>query len=291
MDLPDNIYNWFLNYLSDRTHCTLFKDVTSAPASINASVVQGSVLGPSLFNLNSCALHPISADNRYFKYADDAYLVVPFANAASISQELAHHTAWAASCNLKLNPAKTSEIVFSKKGLKQPPINSGIVRIEKMTILGVIVDNRLNFQAHINEVVTSCSQSLFALRLMRQHGMPDQTLKVIFKAKSIQKLLYASQAWWGFTSKSTFDQVEGFLRRAQKFGYYDKNEPDAKMMCQKADTCLFNQIVNNPMHSLFDLLPPLCSTNYSLRERPHNFDLPRKDDRNFINRMLFVDIY
>ena len=64
MDLPDNIYNWFLNYLSNRTHCTLFKDVTSAPASINASVVQGSVLGPSHFNLNSCALHQISADNR-----------------------------------------------------------------------------------------------------------------------------------------------------------------------------------------------------------------------------------
>ena len=108
-------YNWFRNYLSDRTHCTLFKDVTSkiSPASINASVVQASVLGPSFFNLNSCALHPISADNRYFKYADDAYLVVPFANAASISQELAHHTAWAASRNLKLNPAKTSEIVYS----------------------------------------------------------------------------------------------------------------------------------------------------------------------------------
>ena len=134
-----------------------------------------------------------------------------------------------------------------------------------MTILGVIVENRLHFKAHINEVVTSCRQSFFALRLMRQHGMPDQTLKVIFKTKSIQKLLYASQAWWGFTSKSTFDQVEGFLRRAQKFGYYDKNEPDANMMCQKADTCLFNQIVNNPMHSLFDLLPPLCSRNYSLR--------------------------
>ena len=70
----------------------------------------------------------------------------------------------------------------------------------------------------------------------------------------VVKFRNESQIWW---SKSTFDQVEGFLRRAQKFGYYDKNEPDAKMMCQKADTCLFNQIVNNPMHSLFDLLPPL----------------------------------
>ena len=84
MDLPDNIYNWFLNYLSDQQPTVLSSKMSHkiAPASINASAVQDSVLGPSLFNLNSCALHPISADNRYFKYADDVYLVVPFANAA-----------------------------------------------------------------------------------------------------------------------------------------------------------------------------------------------------------------
>src|SRR5207244_13593724 len=81
--------------------------------------------------------------NRYFKYADDAYLVVPGSNVSSIQNELDYHSQWASQCNLKLTPTKTSEIVFSRKGSKQPPVNPGITRLESINILGVVVDNVL----------------------------------------------------------------------------------------------------------------------------------------------------
>jgi hypothetical protein len=160
LDLPYSIYNWILDFLSNRSHCTRFQDNISQPATISASIVQGSVLGPTLFNLNSCDLSPVSPINRYFKYADDAYLVVPGTNATSIQTELDHHSLWASRCNLKLNPTKTSEIVFSRKGSKSVPVNPGITRVESIKILGVTVDNRLTFAEHVETTVTKCNQSL-----------------------------------------------------------------------------------------------------------------------------------
>ena len=148
-------------------------------------MVQGSVLGPSLFNLNSCALKSFHPDNKYFKYADDAYLIVPCSNVSTISQELIHHTAWAAGCNLKLNPSKTSEIVFCRKNTVQPPPNPGISRVNKLSILRLTVDNKLNFSTHVKSKVTSCNQSLYALRVMRQHGLPSESLQKVLKATSL----------------------------------------------------------------------------------------------------------
>jgi hypothetical protein len=86
---------------------------------------------------------------------------------SSIQLELDHHAAWASKCNLKLNPTKTSEIVFSEYNSSPPPLNNGIQRHNVIKILGVYVDNKLHFDFHINETLKGCSQTLFALKTMK----------------------------------------------------------------------------------------------------------------------------
>jgi hypothetical protein len=131
----------------------------------------------------------------------------------------------------------------------------------------------------------------FALKLMRQHGMSQICLQNVFKATSISKLLYASPSWWGFISKALLDRIEAFLRRAKKFGYYSASESDAKTLCENADSNLFKRVKSNPDHVLRPFLPPQRISKHALRKRPHNFELPRKDNRIFLNRMLFSNIY
>src|SRR6218665_3438892 len=46
MDLPDLIYNWMVNYFEHRGHITRHQGKELSFAEINASVVQGSVVGP-----------------------------------------------------------------------------------------------------------------------------------------------------------------------------------------------------------------------------------------------------
>src|SRR6218665_3173168 len=46
IDLPDSIYNWIANYFEQRGHVTKIHDIISVIAFINASIIQGSVIGP-----------------------------------------------------------------------------------------------------------------------------------------------------------------------------------------------------------------------------------------------------
>jgi hypothetical protein len=49
------------------------------------------------------------------KYADDTYLLVPASNVESRKAELDNIERWASANNLKLNRAKTTEIIFVDK--------------------------------------------------------------------------------------------------------------------------------------------------------------------------------
>jgi Reverse transcriptase (RNA-dependent DNA polymerase) len=128
-NLPDGIYNWFVSYLEGRGHATRYGNVTSTVSTINASVVQGSALGPVSYIINAMDLHPIHTGNKMAKYADDSYLIIPSCNSVTVQSELDHVEIWARGNNLKLNKLKTQEIVIHKKNLQKselPPLTSGI---------------------------------------------------------------------------------------------------------------------------------------------------------------------
>jgi len=50
--------------------------------------------------------------------------------------------------------------------------------------------------------------------------MDDAQLQLIYRAVVIAKLAYASSSWWGFTSASDRQRLEGFLRRGRRYGLY-----------------------------------------------------------------------
>jgi hypothetical protein len=291
LDLPVNIRNWLIDYLYPRTQITSLNGSPSSPLSISAGVVQGSVLGPTLFNINSVTLKPLSPFNFYFKYADDGYLLVPAANSSTIQSEISHQIAWANSRNLKINPTKTAEIVFSNKRATPPPPIPGITRHPHMKILGIIVDEKLNFSAHLDDILPSCTQSFFALKTLRQHGTPDLTLSTIFKSIVISKLLYGAPAFWGFLNAHNLSRLEALFNRAVKLGFYPHDAPPLTVLQSTIEQNLFVSILSNPSHALHRFLPPPKPYSHNLRKLSHGLSLPRKDDRNFLNRQLYKDIF
>ena len=124
LPLNDQIYNWFVNYFTGHSHVTKFRDVISCSASINASVFQGSAIGPPMFVLNGSDLKPTNAENFLDKYADDTYLIVSSRNEGSIPGELMAIEKWATENNLVLNKKKSFEMIIyssQKKGSVSPP--------------------------------------------------------------------------------------------------------------------------------------------------------------------------
>src|SRR6218665_619441 len=135
--IPDNIYNWLIDTLLDRKHETKFCGLISKIAEINASVVQGSGVGPSEFDVCTSDLHPLHKENLYVKFADDTYLLVGSNMRHTVCEELDRVKKWAELNNLKLNTDKSKEMLIPKSGRwtvpEPPPL--GMERVSELKSL------------------------------------------------------------------------------------------------------------------------------------------------------------
>jgi len=119
------VYNWLFDYFHGHEHCTTFGGKSSSMQSINASIIQGSAIGPASYVVNAADLHTTFSGNSILKYADDTYLIIPASNIQSRNAEVQNVEQWASTNNLKLNRTKTNEIIIvassRQKSLKSPP--------------------------------------------------------------------------------------------------------------------------------------------------------------------------
>lgn len=207
LDIPDPVYNWIIHFLTDCSHCTDLNGERSAFAKITASIVQGSGIGPVAYMVTAGDLCPVNAGNKMSKFADDTYLIVPANSIESRAQELVHVKEWAICNNLQLNRSKTVEIIFTDarrlQKYQEPPLLAGIERVKSIKVLGVTFTDKLSMTPHLNNVLGSCSQTLYALKVLRANGMNDIALQTIYKATILAKLHYATSAWWGILQLPT----------------------------------------------------------------------------------------
>ena len=130
---------------------------------INASIVQGSSIGPVSYVINASDLRTNCLINYLFIYADDAYLVVPASKSNTIESELQSIADWSETNNLTLNTKKSTKIVIYKPksnnaNLSPSPV-PGIQRVSQMVVLGVTIHDRLSFKPHIENLISRCAQT------------------------------------------------------------------------------------------------------------------------------------
>ena len=131
-------------------------------------------------------------------------------------------------------------------------------------MLGVTISSRLSVGDHVQNVISSCAQTLHALRLLRAHGLCDAALQTVYRAVVVARLLYAASAWWGFTTAADRQRIEGFLRRGVRAGYRLADAPTAAQLVEDTDDQLFHRVRYNSGHVLHLLLPSRRSDSYGL---------------------------
>ena len=188
------------------------------------------------------------------------------------------------------------EIIFTDRNRKPPehlsPQIPDIRRVTSIKILRVTTTNRLSAGDHVRDVIGKCAQSLHALKLLRCHGMRDDSLRHVYKAFVLSKLLYAKPAWWGFTRAADKQRLEATVRRAIRLGLYTADDLTPSQLAADMDDNLFANILNNPCHVLYKLLPNSTEHTYNLRPMRHSLPLTVKTNcNNFINRLHFKNIY
>ena len=95
--------------------------------------------------------------------------------------ELDNIDEWAKANNLTLSRSKSAEIVIIDRKRKchhtQPSSLPDIRRVSTIKILGVTISNKLSVNDHVSNIVSKCSQTLYALTILRAHGLCTQLYK------------------------------------------------------------------------------------------------------------------
>ena len=176
-----------------------------------------------------------------------------------------------------------------------PPVLPDIPRVQKITVLGVTVNDKLSASDHVSDVINSCSRSLYALKILQSHGLTGHALHCTFKSVIVSKLLYCSPAWSGFTNAADRRRVDMFIKRSIRLGYCSPATLMISELFSNNDDVLFNSIINNQSHILRNFLVNKMPNVHNMRHRKHNFELIKKTsylgDNNYLVRMVYKNLY
>lgn len=217
--------NMFSDYLTGRTLTVVVNGHTSSTHPVEASVPQGSVLGPILWNIYINDL--LQGLPSSFAYADDCTLTCTYERedrqtaVEETNKYLQYITSWGKRWQVKFAPEKTQAMCISRSPgdarALQDQIkfdNDTLTMGTDMDILGVVFDCKLNFELHIKKIAHTASQKITSLRRMR-HLLDAEGMQTLYKAQIRSILEYSSLAWMSSprTHLTILDKVQ---RRAEK---------------------------------------------------------------------------
>ena len=159
-------FNWIESYLSQRSQRVILDGKYSDWLPVLSGVPEGSILGPILFSCYVADL-PNVIENGCLAYADDVKIFSRINNqddTNSLQADVNRLCEWSKLWHLKLNPAKCKTMTFT---LRTSPVifpylldGHVLERCSQMRDLGVILDSRLTFAHHVDEVVAKANRML-----------------------------------------------------------------------------------------------------------------------------------
>ena len=207
---------WFSSYLHGRTQSVKAGDVISTPSPLLYGVLQGSVLGPSLFSVYTAPV-PVIASRQGIarhQFSDDTQDRVEF-DPYRIQQEEALDSLalcaaetgdWFTKNRVKLNIDKSLllySIPVNKSSVIQPrPLSIGDCMLVPSAIvrnLGVLLDSDLSMLPHVNSVCKSCFYHLAMISRIRKY-LDRKSTKMLVHALVISRLDNANSLFYGLPS-------------------------------------------------------------------------------------------
>jgi hypothetical protein len=223
------VLGWFKSYLTDRSICVHYNGLTSETIPILYGVPQGSVLGPVIFILYVAGVINIARAHGFnaHSYADDLQIYDHSQQSsctslvARMSTCIVEINEWMASNRLKLNPTKTEVIwLGSPQRLKHCPVGElqiagvGIKPTTHVRDLGVMIDNDLSLQCHVNHITRTCFYHLRQLRVIRRSLTVD-TAHSLVRALVHSRLDYCNGVLAGM-HQYQYDRLQSVLRAAAR---------------------------------------------------------------------------
>lgn len=271
---PPYLIHLIKSYLTDRSFEVHLSNKISTTRAIEAGVPQGSVLGPTLFNIFINDM-PDSPHVEVALYADDTALIARSLRGqqASLYLQNALDTLeeWYEDWRIKINVSKSTATLFHKKkqtygknsAIKTLPIhlfNEIIPWSPQSKYLGVIMDSKLNWTKHIKDLAKRTNQRIGMLSPLINKNSKLGVHKgvTIYKSLILPLMTYASPVWAGTANLKSLQIIQNtFLRRITKDPWYIRNDDIRKDLniltfrkhVQKLSEKFFNSLsqIPNPL--------------------------------------------
>ena len=178
----DNVWHnglthWLSDFLVGQLIQVNVNNFLSKQSNPRSGVPQGSVLSPLLFLIYVNDLPtPYHKQNSLSQFADDtaqwAFSLNIHIAAKLLQQDILKLAMWCAKWRIKLNPAKTKVIIFSRSILdRKTELNlkqyGKTLKIDpQVKFLGITFDSQLNFRKHFEDILDRCKTRYHHLRLL-----------------------------------------------------------------------------------------------------------------------------
>ena len=210
-------YNWFRSYLSDRRQKVTFKNKTSKEATVDTGVPQGSVLGPLLFLLYVNDLASIDISGKFTLFADDATILWCDKGGSAllnikVNNDLVKIKEWCDLNYLSLNVKKTCIMSFKCELGPVSVDNCALADMQENKFLGMYIDAKLKFEAHIEILNGKLSSNCYALRIIRSKLGKSMARNAYYSL--IEPHLRYGLCFWGICSKQLLQSIFVLQKRA-----------------------------------------------------------------------------
>lgn len=212
------------DYLTDRKQRVKVSGSVSSWLPILKGVPQGSVLGPVIFNLFVNDIFTEIRDGKIFNYADDNSVLVSAPKKDTVISKLVENSEvllkWCESNLMEANPSKFQVLIGKESSSTEIPVNGAIIESEKsVKLLGVDLDNQLNFSVQIARICRNASYQILCLKRFRNILSIKAKLE-IYRSFILSNFMFCP-AVWHCCGETNTKRLEKLQYRALKFVFND----------------------------------------------------------------------
>ena len=221
----ENSLKYIYSYLKDRKQRTKIESSYSTWKELKCGVPQGSILGPLLFNIFINDIFYFINETRIANYADDNTVHAISDNIQNLLNILETETnvilKWFKVNEMKPNGDKSHLIVANDEKSLVKLGNDVIIGETSVVLLGVTIDNKLNFNEHVTKLIKKGNQKLYALARISKY-LNNSKLKIIMKTFVQSQFNYCPLLWMNH-NRILNNKINKLHERALRIVYKNDN--------------------------------------------------------------------